>query len=110
MLDVWATTFTDALLQSDGSATMVPVHSSNWPRTLLTMWRIVKLSSEWATSIFHVGSALASAAAADEWGVAEPCAAARPGSSAERIASLRIICGWWGYSYYFGIGMSFQRA
>jgi hypothetical protein len=36
---------------------MVPVHTSNWPRTLLTMCRIVNDSSECVGSIFHVNGA-----------------------------------------------------
>src|SRR3954468_12325342 len=95
MLDVCATTSTDAVLQSAGSALMVPDHSSNWPRTLLTMWRIVNESSEWATSIFQVGSVLTADTVFGDWACAVPCATASAGSSAANIVSLRIIFWLW---------------
>src|SRR5712672_956114 len=73
MVDVWATTSTDPVLQSFGSAMMVPVHTSNWPRTLLTICRIVNDSSECVGSIFHVdGSALGFSVLEDCGG--PPCA------------------------------------
>src|SRR5712671_6777655 len=80
IVDVCATTSTDPVLQSFGSAMMVPVQTSNWPRTLLTICRIVNDSSECVGSIFHVDGALTSLAAVDTCGC-PLCATAVGGTS-----------------------------
>src|SRR5450759_788437 len=91
MLDVCETTSTEAVFQSAGSAMIVPLHASNWPRTLLTMCRIVNESSECVGSIFHVDGALTEVPALDDCAGRALCAPARAGARARSIESLRII-------------------